>query len=46
MRTKYSAGDRMIYVGEVLTMLVNEHTEPTVHYVKKIYRFLQDPPIG
>jgi len=46
VRHKYEAGDRLLYVGEVLTMRVNRDTEPTVHYVKKIFRFLQDPAIG
>lgn len=43
---KYPAGDRMLYIGEVLTMWHNPDTEPTIHYVKKIFRFLQDPAIG
>ena len=46
VRTKLTAGDRLLYVGEVLTMQVNARTEPTVHYVKKIFRFLQDPAVG
>ena len=46
VRAKYPAGDRMIYVGEVLTMQHNPDTEPTVHYIKKIYRFLHDPAVG
>jgi len=46
VRAKHSAGDRMLYLGEVLTMHVDQSTEPTIHYVKKIYRFLQDPAIG
>jgi flavin reductase ActVB len=46
VRAKYPAGDRVIYVGEVLTMRHNADTEPTVHYVKKIFRFLQDPAVG
>jgi flavin reductase (DIM6/NTAB) family NADH-FMN oxidoreductase RutF len=43
---QYQAGDRKLYVGEVLTMGRNPTTEPTVHYAKKIFRFLQDPAIG
>jgi flavin reductase (DIM6/NTAB) family NADH-FMN oxidoreductase RutF len=43
---KYPAGDRTLYVGEVLTMGHDPTTEPTVHYVKQIFRFLQDPAIG
>ena len=46
VRARYPAGDRMLYLGEVLTMRHNPATEPTVHYVKKIFRFLQDPAIG
>jgi flavin reductase (DIM6/NTAB) family NADH-FMN oxidoreductase RutF len=43
---RYPAGDRTLYLGEVLAMRHNPATEPTVHYVKKIFRFLQDPAIG
>jgi flavin reductase (DIM6/NTAB) family NADH-FMN oxidoreductase RutF len=43
---QYPAGDRKLFIGEVLTMGHNTTTEPTVHYVKKIFRFLQDEPIG
>ena len=39
-------GDRSVYVAEVLAMYHNLATEPTVHYARKIYRFLQDPAIG
>ena len=46
VRHKYEAGDRLLYVGEVLEMRVNRETEPTVHYIKKIFRFLQDPAVG
>jgi flavin reductase (DIM6/NTAB) family NADH-FMN oxidoreductase RutF len=42
----HSLGDRSVYVAEVLAMYHNPAAEPTVHYVRKIYRFLQDPPIG
>ena len=43
---KHPIGDRSVYVAEVLAMYHNPSTEPTVHYVKEIYRFLQDPAIG
>jgi flavin reductase (DIM6/NTAB) family NADH-FMN oxidoreductase RutF len=46
VRDRFKAGDRTLYVGEVLTMQVNRQTEPTVHYVRKIFRFLQDPAVG
>jgi len=39
-------GDRSAYVAEVLAMYHNPSTEPLVHYARKIYRFLQDDPIG
>ena len=42
----HPVGDRSVYVAEVLAMYHNPSSEPTVHYVRKIYRFLQDPPIG
>jgi flavin reductase len=43
---RYPAGDRIMYVGEVLSLRHDPGTEPLVHYEKKIYRFLQDPAIG
>jgi flavin reductase (DIM6/NTAB) family NADH-FMN oxidoreductase RutF len=46
VQASYPAGDRMMYVGEVLALHHDPTTEPLVHYVRKIYRFLQDPPIG
>jgi len=46
VRAKYPAGDRTMYVGEVLTMQQNQDTEPTIHYTKKIFRFLQDEAVG
>jgi len=46
VRDRFKAGDRNLYVGEVLTMQVNRSTEPTIHYVRKIFRFLQDPAVG
>lgn len=46
VRARYPAGDRVMYVGEVLTMQHNPDTEPTLHYTKKIFRFLQDPAVG
>ncbi len=46
VRAKHPAGDRIMYVAEVLAMHHDPTTEPVAHYVRKIYRFLQDPPIG
>ena len=46
VRARYPAGDRTMFVAEVLALHHDPTTEPLVHYEKKIYRFLQDPPIG
>ena len=43
---KLVGDNRTVYIAEVLAMYHNQAFEPTVHYAKKIYRFLQDPPIG
>ena len=46
VQARYPAGDRMMYVAEVLAMGHDPSTEPLIHYEKKVYRFLQDPAIG
>ena len=46
VRARYPAGDRMMYVAEVLALHHDPTTEPLIHYSKKIYRFLQDAAIG
>jgi flavin reductase (DIM6/NTAB) family NADH-FMN oxidoreductase RutF len=46
VQARYPAGDRMMYVAEVLAMRHDPAREPLIHYEKKVYRFLQDPAIG
>ena len=46
VRSKFPAGDRTMYVAEVVALHHNPETEPVVHYAGKIYRFLQDAAIG
>ena len=43
---RHVLGARSIFVAEILAMYHDPTSEPTVHYSKQIYRFLQDPAIG
>jgi flavin reductase (DIM6/NTAB) family NADH-FMN oxidoreductase RutF len=46
VRDKLPIGDRIMYISEVLELYHDPTTEPLIHYERKVYRFLQDEPIG
>lgn len=46
VRDRVPAGDRVMYVAEVVALHHDPTLEPLVHYQKGVYRFLQDRPVG